>query len=319
MGDPLLGPAVDYDKIATMVERLVQAIAPKSPLPPAEDPIALRAEYQVAVDVIKLLSDIRFRCLVFVTSIAALASALLPSTTDSGMRPALGVLGLLATLGITIYDLRNSQLYDAAMHRAKTLENRLGMEGSSSKVGNGGLFSERPPYVRAVLEQGKKRKLRFWFLTVKHDYGLALIYGAALGAWVYLASYGLLALPAPADLWKPVSIGYLRLFSAVLAIAAGTWSIIRLVIHDKKRLKKPLPIRSAVTATRVLFNAEDLIVHLSDGRTVATPLAWYRDLERGTDSQRKQLEIVRRGERIRWPDLKVDINVEELLAGRPSE
>jgi hypothetical protein len=223
-----------------------------TPPAPAEDPVA-RADYLVAVDIIKLLSDIRFRCLVFVTAIVTVANALLPTTGDPGTRPTLGLLGLLATLGITIYELRNSQLYEAAMHRAKTLERRLGMKGGGSSEGrNEGLFVERPPYVdrvtwdtwaRANPEPRDLSQLplkRFWFVPVKHDHGLALIYGAALGAWVYLFVYGVLALPVPADLWRPVSVGYLRLISALLGISAAAWSICQFFLHDKHRVKKPL-------------------------------------------------------------------------------
>jgi len=245
MADPLSGTAIDYARIEAMVDKFVEVIAPERPV----DPIALRAEYQVAVDIIKLLSDIRFRCLAFVTVLVTVATALLPETVDPGTRPALGLLGLLATLGITIYELRNSQLYEAAMHRAKTLERRLEMKGSWLEVEDQGLFAERPPYCNksnwskwANLSPDERKQspptlMRFWFIPVKHDHGLALIYGAALGAWVYLFVCGVLALPVPANLWSPVSVGYLRLIALSLGVVAGAVSISRFFSHDKNRVK----------------------------------------------------------------------------------
>src|SRR5262245_45561319 len=143
MTDPLAENATRYARIEQMVTELFVAMAPKS-VSSEDDSIALRAEYQVAVDMIKLLTDIRFRCIVFVTAVitAAVTLANVGSPGDPGARAAVGVLGFIATLGITIYELRNSQLYEAAMHRAKTLETRLQMKGSSPEDGIAGLFGE---------------------------------------------------------------------------------------------------------------------------------------------------------------------------------
>ena len=137
MGKPNSSLTINYGRIDEMVDKLVDAINP--PANEDVDPVALRAEYQVAVELIKLLSDIRFRCLVFVTAITATANALLSIQADPGTRAPLGVLGLLATLGIVIYELRNSQLYEATMHRAKTLEARLQMKRSTEEEGIAGL------------------------------------------------------------------------------------------------------------------------------------------------------------------------------------
>ena len=104
-------------------------------------------DYKVTVDVIKLYLDIRFRCLVFVTSITAIATALLPSTVESERRIALGLMGFWATLGIAVYELRNSQLYEAATHRAKELEKLLRLDSTTEDATKRGLFGERPKYV----------------------------------------------------------------------------------------------------------------------------------------------------------------------------
>ncbi len=88
----------------------------------------------------------------------------------------LGTVGLVATLGILVYELRNTQLYDAAVARAGVLEGALGLEG-------GGLFGARP-------REGFRL---FGAFEISHDRGLGLVYAAALGAWTYLLVWGFAA------------------------------------------------------------------------------------------------------------------------------
>ncbi|TAJ97050.1 DUF2442 domain-containing protein [bacterium] len=63
---------------------------------------------------------------------------------------------------------------------------------------------------------------------------------------------------------------------------------------------------------------ETLIVHLSDGRTISVPLAWYPRLLLSTPEERKNWRLIGRGHGIHWEDIDEDISVEGLLAGRPS-
>jgi hypothetical protein len=213
--------------------------------PETVDVATLRAEYQVAVDFIKVLTDIRFRCLAFVTATAAVANALLPGTGRPGLRIALGSLGFFTTVGIAVYELRNSQLYEAAIHRAKMLERRL--RGDSSDAKDEGLFNERPIYVRrtaaaAAADEKKNKKekktlMRFWLVPVKHDHGLALIYGAVLGAWAYLFVDGVLSVPAPAGLWEPKSVERIQLIAGAVAVLVAGLSVWQVIHHDRKRLR----------------------------------------------------------------------------------
>jgi hypothetical protein len=241
------GVILDYPKIEAMVGQLANAIAQsKASAPDSGDKIAaLRIDYQTTVDVFKLLSDIRFRCLVFVTAIIAVANALLPGTGDPGTRIALGVVGFLTTLGITVYELRNSQLYEAAIHRAKILETRLSMVRAAEqtdKEGPFGLFNERPLYVENEYwrnlrpEERKTPKaplMTFWSVQVKHDRGLALIYGAVLGGWVYLVADGILSLTLPNRLT--------RLISLILAFVAFLIFRKRFIYHDDNRFRQSAP------------------------------------------------------------------------------
>ncbi len=62
----------------------------------------------------------------------------------------------------------------------------------------------------------------------------------------------------------------------------------------------------------------DTLIDLSDGRSIAVPLAWYPRLAHGTAAERENWRLVGRGEGIHWADLDEDISVENLLNGAPS-
>jgi hypothetical protein len=64
----------------------------------------------------------------------------------------------------------------------------------------------------------------------------------------------------------------------------------------------------------VEFTAGELIVTLSDGRKIATPLEWYPRLEAATAQQRANFELMPVG--IHWPDLDEDLGVAGMLKGR---
>jgi hypothetical protein len=88
--------------------------------PPTRDSLAL--DYQWTNEQIKLLTDIRFRLLVLVPPLVAVGVTLLSNPTFGGGASPLamigvGLLGLSITFGVVLYDLRNSQLYDALINR----------------------------------------------------------------------------------------------------------------------------------------------------------------------------------------------------------
>ena len=74
-----------------------------------------------------------------------------------------------------------------------------------------------------------------------------------------------------------------------------------------------LPDASEVTVTE-----DTLTVELSDGRTIAVPLAWYPRLIHATKKERGNWRLIGKGQGIHWPDLDEDVSVEGLLAGRSS-
>ena len=69
---------------------------------------------------------------------------------------------------------------------------------------------------------------------------------------------------------------------------------------------------------KVRVTHEELSVDLVDARTVTVPVQWYPRLANGTPAERRHWRLIGRGEGIHWPDLDEDIEVEDLLAGRPS-
>jgi hypothetical protein len=58
----------------------------------------------------------------------------------------------------------------------------------------------------------------------------------------------------------------------------------------------------------------ELVLRLSDGRTVSAPLAWFPRLLHGTAEQRNNWRLIGKGVGIHWPDLDEDISVRSLLA-----
>ena len=114
----------------------------------------------------RALIDIRFKLLGFVpaVSLALLVNILSNEGAAKGLSPSIKIvisgLGLVGTLALLIYDLRNSQLHDDLISRGRKIEELWGIHT--------GQFRGR-------------LKTSNWL--VKHDRATALIYGAALIAW----------------------------------------------------------------------------------------------------------------------------------------
>lgn len=71
-------------------------------------------------------------------------------------------------------------------------------------------------------------------------------------------------------------------------------------------------------AQNVAVSPDTLSVDLSDGRTIAVPLAWFPRLLHATPAERDNWRLIGRGHGIHWEEIDEDISVEGLLAGRPS-
>ena len=70
---------------------------------------------------------------------------------------------------------------------------------------------------------------------------------------------------------------------------------------------------TSVQATKVEFNADQMWVHLDDGRVLGVPLAWYPRLRHGSVDDRALVWISPSG--LHWDELDEDISIAGLLAG----
>jgi hypothetical protein len=135
-----------------------------------------RWDYEQTVAGIRALTEVRFKLLAFLPPISGAALALLTRVdVPDDTKAVLAVLGFAVTLGIVIYDQRNSQLYYALIDRATWLEReQLGLRQWREDLPPGGPYAGRP--------QGHRL---FGLITVSHTRGLALVHGVLLGIWIF--------------------------------------------------------------------------------------------------------------------------------------
>ena len=74
----------------------------------------------------------------------------------------------------------------------------------------------------------------------------------------------------------------------------------------------------AATAMAVVVTSDTLSVELSDGRTIAAPLAWFPRLALATAKERATWRFIGGGGGIHWPDVDEDISIENQLSGKAS-
>ena len=135
---------------------------------------ALRIDYDQTTKLVHGFTELRTKMLAFVPTITGAAVGLLGEPRPAAELIGIALLGLVATLGIFVYELRNAQFYDAAVQRAKELERLLGFPTVHGSQGAGGVLA------------GPSSR---WFA---HDRGWALVYSAAIAGWSYLAAWGFL-------------------------------------------------------------------------------------------------------------------------------
>jgi hypothetical protein len=157
----------------------------------------LRLEYDAAVEVVRSLTEVRFKLLALVPTLAG-AVVVLASAHSAGLELlAIGLLGATATLGVLTYELRNAQIRSSAAARARAFEER-NFAGGALVV---------PP--RAVAG-----------VVLGHTLGVALVYAAALAGWGYLIAWGALRIVGAA---QPRAIGLA--IGAAAGIAAACWIV----------------------------------------------------------------------------------------------
>ena len=73
-----------------------------------------------------------------------------------------------------------------------------------------------------------------------------------------------------------------------------------------------------VPASAVECTDDELMVSLTDGRSLSIPIVWFPRLAKASPSERADYELLGNGEGVHWPQVDEDISVLGLLAGRPS-
>lgn len=71
-------------------------------------------------------------------------------------------------------------------------------------------------------------------------------------------------------------------------------------------------------ATSVECTDDEIVVVLSDGRTLTVPLAWFPRLLAASSDERAAWRLIGAGEGIRWEALDEDLSVRGLLRGEPA-
>ena len=158
-----------------------------------EEAGALELDYDQTTKLVHGFQDLRTKMLAFVPTITGTAVGLLGEARPATELLGIALLGLVATVGIFVYELRNAQLYDAAVQRAKELERLLGFPTVQGLQGPGGVLASPSS----------------WYAQQR---GWALVYSAAIAGWSYLALWGFL-------LWMLVDGA--QTIAAVAGIAVG--------------------------------------------------------------------------------------------------
>jgi hypothetical protein len=131
-------------------------------------------EYEQVARSLGALDETRFRLLAFVPTIAGAAVGLISGRPPAVELLGIGLLGLAATVGILVYELRNSQIARHLTVHAGQLERALQFDSP-------------------VLAQQLAGEMNlFGLIGLSRARGLALVYAAALAGWGYLLAWGVL-------------------------------------------------------------------------------------------------------------------------------
>jgi hypothetical protein len=191
----------------------------------------LHLDYEQTLAQFTMYADIRFKLLAFVPTLTGAAVALLTSDKsrqDSALP--LGILGFVVTVGIILYELRNTLFYEMSAIRASRLEKLLEFPRFSELRRNtntpGGIFTERTTDDKKSQDAYPLIQRLGGIIPVRHDLGLAFIYGASLAGWTYLVVNALL-----------FDQGNHVLFSFLAAAVVLFLTILQFIILDERRRK----------------------------------------------------------------------------------
>lgn len=64
------------------------------------------------------------------------------------------------------------------------------------------------------------------------------------------------------------------------------------------------------------MNKRYMLVHISDGRILDVPLAWYPTLYQASEPQQPAFRIIGAGYGLEWPELDFHLSLEGMLRGK---
>ena len=102
---------------------------------------ALKLDYDQTTKLVQSFTDLRTKMLAFVPTITGVAVGLLAEPRPPAELIGIALLGLVAILGIFVYELRNAQHYDALVQRARELERLLGLPNVQGLHGAAGVLA----------------------------------------------------------------------------------------------------------------------------------------------------------------------------------
>jgi hypothetical protein len=184
---------------------------PGSLIDPEQD--AIRFDYEMTMETIRMLADIRFRLLALVPFVSGATIAFL--SVDPGKAPphvilAGSVAGFLITVGVLIYNQRNTQYIHVTRERGRKLEELLNLA------------------VKGHFLAPEHRYRLFNRLPLGADVGLTIIYSTVLAAWLFLITHSALDLIVRGPVvWITVPI-------AIVALVGFGFGIVHLDNESKK-------------------------------------------------------------------------------------
>ena len=161
-----------------------------------DDETRLRLEYDSGSELLRGLSETRFRLLALVPTVAGAVVALVNGPESAVELLAIGLLGLCASLGLLLYELRNGEIQSAVAHRVAEVEGQLLVHGPLVV----------PPRSRLL-----------GFVPVSRTGAVALVYGAALGGWGYLVAWGALLAAGATGTARPAGLAIGAAFGVLVA------------------------------------------------------------------------------------------------------
>lgn len=137
----------------------------------------LRLDYEHTMKYFHALHESRFKLLALLPIVTGTAIGTADIAGSPQRTLALGLFGFLITLGLTFYEVRNTQLYDVMQLRAKSLEAYLGLaRAGNPKSCRSGPLLHRPESARKL----------FGIVKIWHDRALSIVYSTLIAGWSYL-------------------------------------------------------------------------------------------------------------------------------------